>query len=185
MMKPRAGNTTSVLVWTLVLALALGFAVGSFSAASRARAAVKAAEDLASGIAPAPVVTAARYDKEEGALVLRVLNPGLVPVQIVDQSLAFKPGEQSKQSAYVLAALPLNVEVAPLSELEVQLKLKPGSQDLAVGDVLAATVTFTHPFSQDLYALTHVFEVSKAAASGKEIGGSAQPGLNAPKKGGK
>jgi len=182
MMKSRHGNAASVLVWTLVLALLLGFAVGSFSAASRARAAVKAAEELAAGIPPSPVVTAARYDKANRSLVLRVLNPGLVPLQLVNQSLVFKPGAQSEEAAYALAALPLGLEVGPLSELEVRLKLKPESRELAAGDVLAATVTYTHPFSKDLYALTHVFEVTKAAAKGQEVPEPEQPGLNAPKK---
>lgn len=184
MMKSRSGNVTSVLVWTLVLALLLGFAAGSFSAASRARAAVSAAEALAAGIPPSPVVTAARYDKAEQALVLRIFNPGLVPLRLVDQSLVFKPGAASEQEAYALAAIPLGVEVAPLAELELRLKLKPESEALAVGDVLAATVSYTHPFSKDLYALTHVFEVTQAAAEGEEVPEPEQPGLNKPEKGG-
>jgi len=182
MMKSNNGNVTSVLVWTLVIALLLGFAAGSFSAASRARAAVTAAEALAAGIPPSPVVTAARYDKAEQALVLRVFNPGLVPLQLVDQSLVFKPGAASEEKAYALAAIPLGLEVAPLAELEVRLKLKPESEDLAVGDVLAATVSYTHPFSKDFYTLTHVFEVNQAAAAGQEQPQPEQPGLNKPEK---
>jgi len=182
MRKLRAGSVQSVLLWTLLLALALGFAVGSYSAASRARAAIATAEALAAGIPPSPVVTAARYDKANSALVLRILNPGLVPVQLIDQSLVFKPGAASAQEAYALTALPLGVEIAPLSELEVQIKLKPESEDLAVGDVLAASVSYTHPYSGDLYVLTHVFKVNEEAAKGKEQKEPAQPNMNQPKE---
>lgn len=181
------GSVQSVVIWTLVLALLLGFAIGSFSAASRARAAVTAAESLAAGIPPAPVVTSTRYDKANDALTLRVLNPGLVPVKLVDQSIIFKPGAASKQEAYALTAIPLGVEVAPLSEVEVQLKLKPNAEKLEVGDVLAASVSFTHPYSRDIYVLSHVFKVNEEAAKGKEQGEPKQPQMNKakPKKGGK
>jgi hypothetical protein len=182
MMKLRSGNVTTVLVTTLAVALILGFAAGSFSAGSRARAAVEAARTLAEGIPPSPVVTAARYDKENRSLVLRVLNPGLVPLRLVDQSLVFQPGAASQQAAYALAALPLGVEVPALSELEVRLNLKPESEALAVGDVLAATVSYTHPFSKDLYALTHVFEVTPGAAAGEEQKEPAQPQMNRPQE---
>ncbi len=181
----RSGNVQTMVIWTLVVALLLGFALGSFSAASRARQAVATAEALAQGIPPSPVVTAARYDKEARALVLRVFNPGLVPVVLVDQSLVFKPGSESEETAYALAALPLGVEVAPLSELEVRVKLKPESQELAVGDVLAASIGYTHPYSRDLYMLTHAFTVTKEAAAGKEVPEPKQPEMNAPEKGGK
>jgi len=147
MQKHREGSIQSVVIWTLVIALLLGFAIGSFSAASRARAAVTAAEALAAGIPPSPVVTAARYDKANDQLVLRVLNPGLVPVKLIDQSLIFKPGAASEQEAYALTAIPLGIEIAPLSAVEVQLKLKPEAKKLEVGDVLAASVSYTHPFS--------------------------------------
>ncbi len=178
----RTGSVQSVVLWTLVLALLLGFAVGSYSAASRARAAVAAAENLATGIPPSPVVTSARYDKAGGALVLKVLNPGLVPLRLIDQSLVFKPGAGSEQEAYALAALPLGVEVPPLAELEVRLKLKSDSEDLVVGDVLAASVSYTHPYSNDVYMLTHLFRVTEESARGKEVPEPAQPQMNQPKK---
>ncbi|WP_457637735.1 hypothetical protein [Oceanithermus sp.] len=181
----RSGSVQAVVIWTLVIALLLGFAIGSFSAMSRARAAVTTAEALAAGIPPSPVVTSARYDKANDQLVLRVLNPGLVPVKLIDQSLVFKPGAASQQEAYALTAIPLGVEIAPLSEVEVELKLKPESKKLEVGDVVAASVSYTHPFSKDLYVLTHVFKVTEEAAKGKEQKEPAQPQMNQPKKGGK
>jgi len=177
----RSGSVQSVVIWSLVIALLLGFAIGSFSAASRARAAVAAAEALATGIPPSPVVTSARYDKANDQLVLQILNPGLVPVKLIDQSLIFKPGAASQQEAYALTAIPLGVEIAPLSAVEVQLKLKPESKKLEVGDVLAASVSYTHPFSRDLYVLTHVFSVNEEAAKGKEQKEPAQPQMNQPK----
>ncbi|WP_457628592.1 hypothetical protein [Oceanithermus sp.] len=178
----RSGSVQSIVLWTLVIALALGFALGSYSAASRARAAIATAEALAAGIPPSPVVTSARYDKANDALVLKILNPGLVPVQLIDQSLVFKPGAASEQEAYALAAIPLGVEVPPLAELEVQIKLKPESKKLAAGDVLAASVTYAHPYSNDLYMLTHVFKVTEESAKGKEVPEPAQPNLNRPKE---
>jgi len=183
----RSGNVQAVVIWTLVIALLLGFAIGSFSAASRARTAVADAEALAAGIAPSPVVTSARYDKANGALVLRVFNPGLVPLRLIDQSLVFKPGAASKQEAYALAAVPLGVDLAPLSVVEVKLDLKPKSQKLEVGDVLAASISYVHPYSKDFYTLTHVFSVTKEAAAGKEQKEPEQPQMNKPKqeKGGK
>ncbi|WP_457630591.1 hypothetical protein [Oceanithermus sp.] len=189
MKQPRSGNVQAVVIWTLVIALLLGFAIGGFSAASRARAAVTAAETLAAGIPPSPVVTSARYDKAGDQLVLRVFNPGLVPVRLIDQSIVFKPGAASEQEAYALAAVPLGVEVAPLSIVEVELKLKPESKKLQPGDVVAASVSYTHPYSKDLYVLTHVFSVTEEAAKGKEQKEPAQPQMNKPQpeqgKGGK
>jgi len=187
MKQHRSGSVQSVVIWTLVIALLLGFAIGSFSAASRARAAVTAAETLATGIPPSPVVTSARYDKANDQLVLKVFNPGLVPVKLIDQSIVFKPGAASEQEAYALAAVPLGVEVAPLSVVEVDLKLKPEAKKLEVGDVLAASVSYTHPYSNDFYMLTHVFKVNEEAAKGKEQKEPAQPNMNQPKqdKGGK
>ena len=177
----KNGSVQSVVIWSLIIALLLGFAIGSFSAASRARAAVTTAEALAAGIPPSPVVTSARYDKANDQLVLRVLNPGLVPVKLIEQNLVFKPGAASQQEAYALTAIPLGLEIAPLSAVEIQLKLKPESKKLEVGDVLAASVSYTHPFSRDLYVLTHVFSVNQEAAAGKEQKEPAQPQMNQAK----
>ncbi|HID16191.1 MAG TPA: hypothetical protein EYP16_05260 [Candidatus Atribacteria bacterium] len=182
MMESRSGNAVAVLISTLVVALLLGFAVGSFSASSRARVALHAAEALASGIPPSPVVTAARYDRDAGELVLRVFNPGLVPVKLIEQSLVFKPSTASKETAYALAATPLGLDLAPLTQIEAHLMLKPGSEELVVGDAISATVAYAHPYSNDLYTLTHLFTVTPEAAKGKEVPASKQPQMNTPKE---
>jgi hypothetical protein len=81
-----------------------------------------------------------------------------------------------------MAAAPLGIDLAPLTELEVNVKLKPEAKDLQIGDVLAASISYMHPFSKDFYVLTHVFKVNEQSLKGGEVKEPKQPQMNKPKQ---
>lgn len=143
-------NFTTSLIVSLLVALAVGLGAGAFLEASRARAALEA-------VPPSPVVVSAEYKKEKKQLVLTLFNPGRMPLTLVDQSVVFRPGPKSKAKGYALAAVPLNLALPAGSSVRVTLALKAESPELQSGDVLAGTITYTHPLSPDLYAVTHLF----------------------------
>jgi len=104
------------------------------------------------------VVLSAEYQREKKQVVFEVYNPGFVPLLLVDQSVVFTPGPESKEKAYALAAVPLNLSLPAQSSVKVTLALKPESEELKAGDVVAGTITYTNPLSPDLYAVTHLFK---------------------------
>ncbi len=147
-------NIAGSLVVSLVVALLVGLGAGAFLQASRTRGALTA-------VPPSPVVVGAQYEKKKQAVVLELYNPGFVPLHLVDQTVVFTPGPKSKEKGYALAAVPLNLTLPPRSSVRVTLSLKPGSQELQPGDVVAGTVSYSHPFSPDLYAVTHPFKLGE------------------------
>jgi len=147
-------NVASTLIISMLLALFVGLGAGSYIQASRTKSAL-------SLIPPSPVVISSQYEKEKSRIVLELANPGFVPLVLVDQSVVFTPGPESKEKAYALAAVPLNLSLPAQSSVRVTLALKPESEELKVGDVVAGTITYTHPLSPDLYAVTHLFRLGE------------------------
>ncbi len=144
-------NIAGSLVISLVLALLVGLGAGAYIQASRSQAALVA-------VPPSPVVLSATYKPDKKQVVLEVHNPGYLPLLLVDQSVVFTPGPESKEKAYALAAVPLNLTLPAGQTARVTLALKPESEALKAGDVVAGTITYTHPLSPDLYAVTHLFK---------------------------
>jgi len=144
-------NPAGSLIIALLVALVVGLGAGAYIQSSRAKA-------LLSSIPPSPVVLSAEYQKEKKQVVFEVYNPGFLPLLLVDQSVVFTPGPESKEKAYALAAVPLNLSLPAQGTVRVTLALKPESEELKAGDVVAGTLTYTHPLSMDLYAVTHAFK---------------------------
>ena len=144
-------NIAGSLVIALLVALLVGIGSGVFIQASRSRAALAA-------VPPSPVVLSATYQPEKKQVVFEVYNPGFLPLLLVDQSVVFTPGPESKEKAYALAAVPLNLTLPAQGTVRVTLALKPESEELKAGDVVAGTIAYTHPLSPDVYAVTHLFK---------------------------
>jgi len=145
-------NPAGSLIIALLVALLVGLGAGAYIQSSRVQA-------VLTSVPPSPVVLSADYQREKKQIVLEVYNPGFLPLLLVDQSVVFTPGPESKEKAYALAAVPLNLSLPAQTTVRVTLALKPESEDLKAGDVVAGTLTYTHPLSPDLYAVTHLFKV--------------------------
>ncbi len=147
------------IVFTL-LALLVGWGTGSYLTSARATAAL-------ANLPAAPVVLSAAYDKQDRRLTLTVSNPGLVPIELLDKTLVFRPA--SGKGGWELARAPLPggvVELAPGSIEALVLELKEGSPDLKIGDVLASSLTYRYANLPDLYQLTHLYR-SGSGSDGK------------------
>ncbi|HFB39290.1 MAG TPA: hypothetical protein ENJ76_02590, partial [Oceanithermus sp.] len=116
-------NIAGSLVISLVLALLVGLGAGAYIQASRSQAALVA-------VPPSPVVLSATYKPDKKQVVLEVHNPGYLPLLLVDQSVVFTPGPESKEKAYALAAVPLNLTLPAGQTARVTLALKPESEAL-------------------------------------------------------
>ncbi len=144
-------NIAGSLIIALLVSLLVGLGAGVYIQASRTRAALAA-------VPPSPVVLSATYQPEKKQVVFEVYNPGYLPLLLVDQSVVFTPGPESKEKAYALAAVPLNLTLPAQGTVRVTLALKPESEELKAGDVVAGTIAYTHPLSPDVYAVTHLFK---------------------------
>ncbi len=108
-------------------------------------------------IPASPIVLQAKYDREKHRLDYSILNPGTVPLKIVEKAFVFTPGKESKEKGYVVADIPANIVLPPGSVAVVSVDLKKGTQELQVGDVVVTTFTYTHELSKDLYTVVHPF----------------------------
>jgi hypothetical protein len=150
----------TILLLTLVFSLILGWNVGSFFAG-------RSAEKLVSQIPGSPVVINAKYDKEKHSIIYSVLNPGGMPLNVVEESFVFTPGKESKEKSYIVSHVPVHVVLPPGTITEVELKLKTGTEKLKVGDAVLATFTYVHPLSKDLYNVIHPFTLKPKEKGGK------------------
>ena len=154
-------NLVGTLIISLLLALFVGLGAGVYIQSSRTQA-------VLASIPASPIVVSAVYEPEKTQVVFELYNPGVLPIQLVDHSVVFKPGPESGEEAYALAAVPIGISIPGQTSVKVTLALKPGSEELKVGDVVAGTITYTHPLSTDIYAVTHIF---KLGAEGEEAAG--------------
>ncbi len=104
-----------------------------------------------------PIVLNAVYNEKHNSIVYSIYNPGTVPLEMVEGSFVFTPGKKSTQGEYILSHIPLGVTLKPSSVTLVEMRLKEGSQKLQLGDVVVGTLSYTHPFSPDVYAVIHPF----------------------------
>jgi len=145
MRKPAA-----VLILVGFVMLFLGWAIGTFFTERTVAKAIAT-------IPGSPIVLSAKYDKEKHAIFYSMLNPGGMPLTIVEESFVFTPGSESKEKGYVVSHLPVHVVLPPGVVTEVELKLKAGTEKLHIGDAVLATFTYVHPLSKDLYSVIHPF----------------------------
>ncbi len=141
------------LITVLVIALAgvlVGGGAGSYLTYSRVMKAV-------GSIPASPIVVQAKYNKEKHRMDYSILNPGTLPLTIVEKSIVFTPGEESKEKRYVLADIPAQVNLPPGAVTIVSFELKPETEKLKVGDVVVVTFVYKHPMSKDLYTVVHPF----------------------------
>ncbi len=155
------------VLFTLIglIGLLLGLGVGGFLTYNRTVA------ELGS-IPASPIVVGTVYDRENHTIVYAISNPGPVPLQLVDHTLVFTPGEETEEPAYVLTNVPVNMVLPPFTVTSVALDLKADTAELQVGDAVATTLAYTHPLSSDLYSVYHTQVISKEQLQGE--GGSQQ-----------
>ncbi|NPA49554.1 MAG: hypothetical protein GXO20_06185 [Thermodesulfobacteria bacterium] len=151
-------NPAGVVVISVLLALFVGWAIGSFFTETSVSKAI-------ASIPASPIVIDAKYDREEHSIVYSILNPGGMPETIVQQAFVFKPGKETREKGYVVSNIPVHITLPPGETTEVIMKLKAGTEKLHLGDVVLATFTYVHPLSTDLYTVVHPFEMGAKKAS--------------------
>ncbi len=152
------------LITVLVIALAgmlVGGGAGSYLTYNRVMKAV-------GSIPASPIVVQAKYNKEKHRMDYSILNPGTVPLTVVEKSIVFTPGEKSKEKEYVLADIPTQVTLPPGAVTIVSFELKPETEKLQLGDVVVVTFVYKHPLSKDLYTVVHPFTYGDENNKAKE-----------------
>lgn len=142
----------TVLILVGIVMLLLGWAIGTFFTQ-------RTVAKVVATIPGSPIVVDAKYDREKHSIFYSILNPGGMPLTIVEESFVFTPGKESKEKGYVVSHIPVHVVLAPGAITSVELKLKAGTQKLQLGDAVLATFTYVHPLSRDLYSVIHPFEM--------------------------
>ncbi len=156
----KVKRVLGLLIVFSVVGLALGWGIGSYLAYNRATA-------IVAHMPACPVVVYSQYDKDKHELAIALTNPGFVPLVLVGKSVAFRPA--SGQGGYVIANLRARLKLPGQTTQVMVLKLKPETPELAVGDVIAATIEYQVPGTKDVYQLVHVFKNSSGAEK-KEAG---------------
>ncbi len=151
-----------VLVMVALLSLFLGWETGNFFTG-------RSFQRLISTIPASPIVTEVKYEKQKHTLIYSLFNPGGVPISVIEENFVFKPGKNTTQQSYVVSNIPLHVIIPPSGKASVNLKLKAGTPKLALGDVVLATFTYTHPLSKDLYTVGHIFTMNKTGQEKTQI----------------
>ncbi|WP_297447067.1 hypothetical protein [Desulfurobacterium sp.] len=155
-----------IVVLLTAIGLLLGWSIGAFFTN------VTVAKVVAS-IPASPIVTGVSYNRDKHQLTYSMLNPGGMPLTIIQESFVFTPGSKSKEKGYVVSNIPVKVTLPPGVVTKVILKLKPGTEKLEIGDGVLATFTYVTPLSNDLYTVIHPF---KMGISGKATAQSAKKG---------
>jgi hypothetical protein len=144
--------------------LAFGLFAGFYFGVYRTSIAVTACELEKSLIPPSPVITHSKYDPKTDELVLRVKNPGGMPILLVNKSLVLQPA--GGQPVALMVQIPLGIEIPPYGDVTLKLALGPQGSGFKMGDVLVTTLTYQLPVSNDVYSVMHLFQ-----HSGKTEGG--------------
>ncbi len=141
------------LITVLAIALAgllVGGGAGSYLTYNRVM-------DTVGKIPASPIVIDAEYKRDEHRMDYSILNPGTVPLTIVEKSIVFTPGKESGEDRYVLADIPTQVTLSPGTVTVVSFELKPETEKLKIGDVVVVTFAYRHPLSKDIYTVVHPF----------------------------
>ncbi len=133
-----------------VLGLLIGFGAGGYLTANRVITAMEQ-------IPASPIVLNAVYEKEHNQLALSVFNPGPVPLHLESYSITFTPGTESKEAAYIVSEIPIQLDIPPFDVITVFVNLKEQTEKLAVGDLVTVSIFYTHPLSPDVYSVIHPY----------------------------
>jgi len=152
-----------IVFFAVIVSLVLGWTIGEFFTG-------RTVAKVIASIPGSPIVVDAKYDRSKHSIMYSILNPGGMPLTIVEESFVFTPGKNSKEKGYVVSHIPVHVTLPPGVVTTVELKLKPGTEKLEVGDAVLATFTYVQPLSRDLYTVVHPFTmgVSSNAKGGKK-----------------
>jgi len=149
----------TLITLVTIIALTLGWVIGGFFTSTSVAKAI-------ASIPASPIVVDAKYKKDQHTIEYSMLNPGGMPLTIVQESFVFTPGKETKEKSYIVSNVPVNVKLLPGVITKVELKLKPGTEKLQLGDVVLATFTYHHPLSEDLYTVVHSFTMETADTTG-------------------
>ena len=144
-------NRVILFFITSLIALMIGWGVGGYITYNKTI-------ETVGKIPASPIIVKSYYDKEKHAVIFSFFNSGTLPLNVVSQSFVFKPGKESKEKSYQIENIPVNIPLIPLGITTVALKLKKGTEELKNGDVIMATIYYTHPLSKDVYSVAHRFE---------------------------
>lgn len=151
---------------TLLLVLApfvmvfVGLFAGFYFGIYKTSVAVAGCEVEKAFIAPSPIVTDSSYNEKKHELSLTVVNPGSMPILLLNKTLVLKPADIKKQPLLVTTSLPLSVTLPAHGEVELKLQLGQAGSWFVIGDVLETTLTYSLPVSKDVYAVVHRFQKS-------------------------
>jgi hypothetical protein len=152
-----------ILILVSLVALFLGWGIGEFFG-------TRSIEKIVTSIPASPIVVDAKYNKENHSIVYSMLNPGGLPITIVNESFIFTPGKESSEKGYVISHIPVHIVLPPGVITKVEMKLKSGTEKLKVGDAVLATFSYVHPLSPDVYTVAHPFTmgVKRAVKNSKK-----------------
>ncbi len=133
-----------------VLGLFIGFGAGGYLTANRVITAMEQ-------IPASPIVLDTVYEKEANQLALSLFNPGPVPLRLQNYTVTFTPGSETKEAAYVISEIPIDLTLPPFEVVTVLANLKEHTETLAVGDLVTLSIFYTHPLSPDVYSIIHPY----------------------------
>ena len=151
---------------TLLLVLApfvmvfVGLFAGFYFGIYKTSVAVTGCEIEKALIAPSPIVTYSSYNEKKHELSLTVVNPGSMPILLLNKTLVLKPVDVKKQPLLLATSLPLGVSIPAYGKVDLDLQLGQAASWFVVGDVLETTLTYSLPVSKDVYAVVHRFQKS-------------------------
>ncbi len=149
-----------LLLFVALLGLFIGFGAGGYLTANRVATAMEQ-------IPASPIVLDTTYDKEQNQLALSMFNPGPIPLRLESYTVTFTPGSETKEAAYVISEIPVQLTLPPFEVVTVSVNLKEHTEELAVGDLVTISIFYTHPLSPDVYSIIHPYTqgASEAPAS--------------------
>ncbi len=147
-----------ILILVSLVALFLGWGIGEFFG-------TRSVERIVASIPASPIVVDAEYNRKNHSIVYSMLNPGGLPITIVNESFVFTPGKKSSEKEYVVSHIPVHVILPPGVITRVEMKLKSGTEKLKIGDAVWATFSYVHPLSPDIYTVAHPFTMGIKAAT--------------------
>ncbi len=139
-----------LLLFVALLGLFIGFGAGGYLTANRVATAMEQ-------IPASPIVLDTTYDKEQNQLALSMFNPGPIPLRLESYTVTFTPGSETKEAAYVISEIPVQLTLPPFEVVTVSVNLKEHTEELAVGDLVTMSIFYTHPLSPDVYSIIHPY----------------------------
>jgi len=150
------------IFWLILLpflTLGLGIIGGEIFGIARAGTALAQLQARLSLIPAAPVVVDSLYDEQKGEVILTVANPGVMPITFATQSAILKP--TTGDAVLAVVETPLRLVLLGGRTEVIRLQLTPiAKEQFKVGDVLAITLTYGYPVSNDVYSVLHLFQKS-------------------------